>query len=570
MRWSQAHIPTLRDDPADAEAASHRLLTRAGYIRQLMAGVYSLLPLAVRVRAKIARIIRSEMDSIGGQEFLLPALHPAEVWQKSGRWDQVGEEMFRLKDRRQSDLALGMTHEEVFSTLALELASYRDLPQIWYQIQTKFRDEPRPKSGLLRTREFTMKDSYSFDIDEAGLDRAFDSHHQAYSNIFRRLGLDAISVAASSGLMGGSGSVEFIVRTEAGEDLIVACPTGDYAANMEAASARLDEISDEPAELDKFPTPGVKTIDDLARFEGGAPADRQVKSLAYFLDGEFVLVLLRGDHALVEQKLSDHTGALEIRPAVLEEIKERLGAEPGSLGAVGVSEFRIVADSALRGRANMTTGANDDGFHLRGVDVDRDLAITDWADLRAIEAGEPCVECGTPLEILRGIEVGHIFKLGKRYAAALGAEVLAEEGTATTIVMGSYGIGLERSLAALAESYHDEVGLKWPMQVAPFEVVISVIRTDDAATMEAAEQIYRSLVDGGVEVLLDDRDERPGVKFADSELIGIPLRVTVGPRGVSEKNAELYDRRSGGKQDVALDKAVDTIVGLVEEGREAT
>lgn len=567
MRWSQAHIPTLRDDPADAEAASHRLLTRAGYMRQLMAGVYSLLPLAVKVRAKIATIVREEMDAIGAQEFLLPAIHPAELWQKSGRWELVGEEMFRLQDRRQSDLALGMTHEEVFTSLALELASYRQLPQIWYQIQTKFRDEPRPKSGLLRTREFTMKDSYSFDIDAAGLDRAFDAHHEAYANIFRRLGLEAIPVAASSGLMGGTGSVEFIVRTDAGEDLIVVCPTGDYAANMEAAAARLDEVSDEPGELEKFPTPGVKTIDDLANFEGGAPADRQVKSLTYFLDGEFVLVLLRGDHALVEQKLADHTGALEIRQANPDEIKERLGAEPGSLGAVGVSGFRILADPALKGRTNMTTGANEDGFHFRGVDVDRDLNINEWSDLRAIEAGEACVECGNPLEILRGIEVGHIFKLGERYSAAFGAEVLAEEGTANTIVMGSYGIGLERSLAALAETYHDDAGLKWPMQVAPFEVVISVIRPDDGETMGVADEIYRQLLAAGVEVLLDDRDERPGVKFADSELVGIPLRITVGPRGVADKSAELFDRRSGEKQDVSLDKAVGLLVELVEQGR---
>ncbi len=414
-----------------------------------------------------------------------------------------------------------------------------------------------------------MKDSYSFDIDSAGLDKAFDVHHQAYTNIFRRLGLEAIPVAASSGLMGGTGSVEFIVRTDAGEDLIVLCPTGDYAANMEAATARLEQLVDEPGELEKFATPGVKTIDDLVEFEGGASADRQVKSLAYFLDGDFVLVLLRGDHALVEQKLRDHTGALEIRPAVAEEIKERLGAEPGSLGAVGVTEFKVIADGALQDRRGMTTGANEDGFHLRGVDVERDLVVAEWADLRAIEAGEPCVECGTPLEILRGIEVGHIFKLGERYAQALGAEVLDEDGKSMTIVMGSYGIGLERALAALAETYHDEAGLKWPMQVAPFEVVITVVRPDDQDTMDAAETIYRALVEGGVEVLLDDRDERPGVKFADSELVGIPLRVTVGPRGVAEKSAELFDRRDGEKQDLALDNAVETLLRVVEEGRDS-
>lgn len=569
MRWSRAHIPTLRDDPADAEAPSHRLLVRGGYIRQLMAGAYSLLPLAVRTRSKIAEVIRQEMNAIGAQEFLLPAIHPAELWQASGRWEVMGDEMFRLKDRRQANLALGMTHEEVFTTLATELNSYRELPQSWYQIQTKFRDEPRAKSGLLRTREFTMKDSYSFDLDEAGLDTSFDLHHQAYTNIFRRLGLAAIPVEASSGAMGGSDSVEFMVPAATGEDLVVTCPSGDYAANMERATSLLDALDDGtgPEPLERFPTPGVRTIEDLVTFDGGADADRQIKTLAYFLDGDFTLVLLRGDHALVEQKLHDATGAIEVRTATAEEIEERLGANPGSLGAVGVDGFPIIADKALTGRRNMTTGANLDDHHLRGVDVGRDITVGAWADLRDVKVGEPCPVCGSPLDVVNAIEVGHIFKLGRKYATALGADVLDEDGSARTIIMGSYGIGLERALAAIAETYHDEDGLQWPLQVAPYECVVTVVRPDDAQTLAAAEELYEGLQVERVEVIVDDRPERPGVKFADAELIGIPLRVTVGPRGVESGTAELFDRRSGARSELPLDEVVATVTALVGEGR---
>jgi len=384
VRWSQAFIPTLRDDPADAEAVSHKLLVRAGFIRQLSSGIYSLLPLGFRVCHKITEIVRSEMGAIGAQEFRLPAIHPAEIWRQSGRWEAMGEEMFRLADRRGAEMALGMTHEEVFATIASELRSYKQLPQIWYQIQTKFRDEPRPKSGVLRVREFTMKDSYSLDIGRDGLDSAFDRHFEAYRKIFSRCGLDTIAVEASSGTMGGSESVEFMVVSEAGEDWIASCRTCGYAGNVEKATSAIPAAEDGAglAAPEKFPTPGVRTIEDLVTFEGGASADRQIKTLVYVLDGKTTLVLLRGDHVLVEQKLRDGTGAGEIRPATDEEMRAALGASAGSLGGVGVRDLFIVADLALRGRRNMVTGANEDDHHVRGVDVDRDIAVGLWLDLR--------------------------------------------------------------------------------------------------------------------------------------------------------------------------------------------
>ncbi len=561
MRWSDAFIPTLREDPGDAEALSHRLLVRAGYIRRLMAGAWSLLPLAMRVRSKIAAVIREEMNAIGGQEFLLPAIHPAELWKRSGRWEIMGEEMFRLRDRRNTDLVLGMTHEEVFTTLALEISSYKQLPQIWYQIQTKFRDEPRPKSGLLRTREFTMKDSYSFDIDRAGLARSFELHRAAYTRIFQRLGLDAVAVEGSSGAMGGSQSVEFMVPALTGEDEVVGCPNVDYAANMERAVARLDVIADpEPPDVpEPFPTPGIKTIADLAAFDAAAPAHRQIKTLVYVADSEPVLVLLRGDHEMVEQKLADATGAIQCRRGSDDEIRELLGAGAGSLGAVGVAGVTIIADEALRGRTSMVTGANRDDEHLRGVDVSRDVDVEMWADLRRVTPGEPCPRCGAPLEVFRAIECGHIFQLGSRYARALGAQVQDPQGQMRTLEMGSYGIGLERNLAAIVEVYHDDSGITWPLSVAPYEVVISVIRPDDPATLHAAARLAENLESARVEVLLDDRPERPGVKLTDADLIGIPFRVTVGPRGLETGTVEFSARVGGATETFDLNEAASAI-----------
>lgn len=474
MRWSVLHAPTLREDPAEADAPSHRLLVRAGFIRQLMAGHYSLLPLGVRVRQKVIEIIRDEINRIGGQEFLLPAMHPAELWRRTGRWDQVGEEMFRLRDRKGADIALGMTHEEVFATVAAGLSSYRDLPQIWYQFQTKFRDEPRPKAGLMRTREFTMKDSYSFDVAAEGLAASFDRHREAYTRIFARLGIQATAVQASNGAMGGSTSSEFMCLSDAGEDLVVHCPACGYAANVEKAVTRLAASDDGPglSRPQRFDTPGARTIADLVvRFD--AAAHRQIKTLVYMLDDRLTLVLLRGDHSLVEQKLVDAAGTANIRPAHPDEIRTALGAAPGSLGAVGVTDLPTFADVALRDRRDMFTGANTDDVHLRGVDVARDIAVDTWADLREVMTGEPCVDCGAPLRVHKAIEVGHIFKLGDRYARSMGAEVLGADGSLVAMMMGSYGIGVERAMAAIVECHHDDMGIIWPTAVAPFEVVVT-------------------------------------------------------------------------------------------------
>ncbi len=555
MRWSQMHIPTLRENPAEADAPSHQLLLRAGFIRQLMAGHYSLLPLAVRVRSKVITIIREEMAAIGAQEFTLPAMHPAEIWRRSGRWEVMGDEMFRLKDRKGADLALGMTHEEIFTSLAAELKSYRELPQMWYQFQTKFRDEPRAKGGLMRTREFTMKDSYSFDLTQDGLDRSFDLHREAYVRIFARLGIPAIPVEASSGSMGGSASTEFMCPAEVGEDFVVHCPSCGYAANIEKATSRLASAADAagPGAPERFDTPGVRTIEDLvSRFD--ASADRQVKTLVYVLDEQLTLVLLRGDHTLAEQKLADATGANALRPARPEEIQEALGALPGSLGAVGVTSLTVLADEALRGRTDMFTGANADGVHLRGVDVERDIAVSTWADLREVASGEPCVQCGEPLQVQKAIEVGHIFKLGTKYTDAFDVTVLDTDGTPKKIIMGSYGIGVERAIASAVECHHDDKGIVWPVSIAPFEAVVTVAQPDDEATASAGEQVYQQLLAAGVETVIDDRTERVGVKFKDAELVGIPLRVTVGKRGLADGVVELTDRASGETQRIPLDE----------------
>ena len=569
MRWSNLFIPTLRDAPAEAEAASHRLLVRGGFMRQLQSGHYSMLPLGWRVHQKVGEIIRQEMDAIGGQEFLLPAMHPASVWQKSGRWESMGEEMFRLTDRKGADLALGMTHEEVFATISLELASYRDLPQIWYQIQWKFRDEPRPKSGLLRVREFAMKDSYSFDIDDAGLDRSFDLHHGAYKAIFARLDLDAVPVEASSGAMGGSASIEFMVASPAGEDDVVQCNGCDYAANVERATASLTAVEDRPGSdaPEPFPTPDIRTIAALA--DAGHPPEHQIKTLVYLVDGTLTLILLRGDHPFLEQKFVDATGAVNLVPAGADEIREALGASPGSLGAVGVTGLSIYADPALEGRTGMTTGANRDDVHLSGVDVARDIAVDHWLDVRGIVAGESCATCGGTLRVTRCIEAGHIFKLGRRYSEAMGVTVLDADGENRVPTMGSYGIGVGRAMAAIVETHHDDDGMVWPMSVAPYEVVLTVVKTDHEASMAVAEQAYADLRAAGVDVLLDDRDDRPGVKFADAELIGIPLRVTIGPRGLDDGVLEVTERAGGARTDVPVAEVVERIVGLVKAGRSA-
>ena len=569
MRWSSLFIPTLRDAPAEADAVSHRLLVRGGFMRQLQSGHYSMLPLGWKVHQKVGEVIRQEMDGIGAQEFLLPAMHPASVWQASGRWESMGDEMFRLTDRKGADLALGMTHEEVFAGIASELNSYRDLPQLWYQIQWKFRDEPRPKSGLLRVREFAMKDSYSFDLDDAGLDRSFDLHHDAYLRIFRRLDLDALPVEASSGAMGGSASIEFMVESSAGEDDVAICGDCGYSANVERATSALPEVENRPGgdAPERFATPGIRTIAALA--EAGHPPEHQVKTLVYRVDGALTLILLRGDHPFLEQKFVDATGAVEVVPADGDEIRAALGASPGSLGAVGVTDLTIYADEALRSRSGMATGANEDDVHLEGVDVERDVAVDHWLDLRLILDGEACASCGAALRIARCIEAGHIFKLGRRYSEAMGVTVLDADGVNRVPTMGSYGIGVGRAMAAVAETHHDENGLIWPMNIAPYEVVLTVVKVDHEESMGCAERLYDELRAAGVDVLLDDRDGRPGVKFADAELIGIPLRVTIGPRGLENSIVELTARTDGERHDVPVDDVVARLVDLVVSGRSA-
>jgi prolyl-tRNA synthetase len=562
-------IPTLRENPTDAEVVSHKLLVRGGYIRQLTAGVYSLLPLAERVRLKVVGIIRQEMNRIGAQEVLLPALHPGDIWKESGRWEVMGDNLFRLRDRKGGDMALGMTHEEVFTTIARDaLSSYRQLPQVWYQIQRKFRDEARPKSGLLRVREFTMKDAYTFDVDREGLDRAFQDQHDAYCRIFTRCGLRFVTVEASSGAMGGSQSTEFMVRTDAGEDLIASCSKCGYAANVEKATSKLIPASGDdnggPGGPEKFATPGIRTIEALANFEGGAPADRQIKTLVYMLDDKLTLVLMRGDHELNETKLTDASGTVNLRPAQPDEIRAALGALPGSLGAVGVTAAshkavsKVLADHALRGRRNMTTGANQDDYHLRGIDIDRDIAVDQWLDLRSVRAGETCASCDGRLEVYKAVEIGHIFKLGTKYSESMGASVLRADGTETPIVMGSYGIGVERVLVAAVELYNDEAGIVWPASIAPFHTVITPVNIKDGDQFRVAQELYEQLDSAGIEVLLDDRDERAGVKFNDADLIGIPFRITVGKK-VKEGKVELMTRAARQSEDVALDAVVSVL-----------
>ena len=565
MRWSAAFIPTLRDAPADAEAASHKLLVRGGFIRQLHAGHYSLLPLGLRVHEKVAQVVREEIDAIGGQEFLLPAMHPASLWKQSGRWDVMGDEMFRLRDRGGADLALGMTHEEVFSHIATSLHSYKELPQLWYQIQMKFRDEPRPKSGLLRVREFAMKDSYSFDLDDEGLDRAFDAHHDAYTRIFNRLGLTAMAVQASSGAMGGSASVEFMVASPAGEDDVLVCGSCGYRANVERGTSRLDAVerSSSADAAERFPTPGVRTIAELEDIDGGASAVNQIKTMVMVLDGEVVLALLRGDHQLNLQKLQDTSGAVEIRPATAEETFTSLGANPGSLGAVGVTEFKVFSDLALDGRIGMVTGANEDDWHLREVSVERDISVDAWVDIREVQSGEACVDCGAVLEIVRCIEAGHIFKLGRKYAEAMGISVLDADGKAQVPTMGSYGIGIGRAVAAIAENHHDDAGLCWPLAVAPYHVLITILDLGDSEAMALANEAEAAFTQAGLDVLVDDRVARPGVKFADAELIGVPYRLTIGGRSLGKGQVEFTPRQTGATEMLDKTTCVETILEVV-------
>ena len=559
MRWRKIFIPTLREEPADAEAPSHRWLLRAGYVRQVAAGIYAYLYLAQRSLLKITRIIREEMDAIGAQEFYMPALNPAELWQESGRWDVMGDTMFRLNDRNQRQLCLALTHEEGMTDIARrELHSYRQLPQLWYQIQEKFRDELRPKSGLLRMRQFTMKDSYSFDLDEAGMEVSYRKHYDAYCRIFERCGLKYYPVEAASGPMGGTVSHEFVVLSDAGEDVVVQCACG-YAANREGATSQPSSVEDDAAERkpEPFSTPEQRTIEDLVAFTQG-PATRLIKSLIFNVEGRPVLALLRGDHQLSESKLFTALGTDVFRPASPEESVKWLSAPLGYLGPVGVKGVRILADDALRGRQNMITGANHKDTHLRYVTPGQDFQA-EYVDLREVGEGDLCARCSRPVSLSKAIEVGHVFQLGRRYSEPMGATVLGPSGKQVHLCMGSYGIGLERILTAAIEQNMGADGTALPKPIAPFEVILTVANMDQERLRQAGEELYRQMQAGGVDVLFDDRDERPGVKFKDADLTGIPRRVTLGRKKFGQGLAEILDRSTRKSTDVRIHEVVEAL-----------
>ena len=588
-RWSTLFIPTPRHAPSDAEVASHKFLLRAGYVRQLGAGIYSYLFLGQRSVNKIVAIVREEMDRIA-QEFLLPALLPADLWQQSGRWTTMGENMFRLEDRKGAELCLGMTHEEIMTDIARkELRSYKQLPQIWYQIQTKFRDEPRPKSGLLRVRQFLMKDSYSFDIDAAGLDRSYALHDTAYREIFQRCGLQFVAVEADSGAMGGSQSQEFMVYTDAGEDLIASSDVTGYAANIEKATSRLAPVEDLAPTGDGMPelvhTPGKAAIADVAEFFAISAA-QDIKCVAYMVEvrdasGKSIwrplAAFLRGDHQVNETKLLGVLGGAELRTMNAEELAQWLGGPAGYLGPIGLHPasslekegLKVIVDQALEGRRNMVCGANKLDHHYRNVTPGRDFTWTAMAEIRNANEGEdaPDAPAGTPapLRIGKAVEIGHIFKLGYRYAEALGARVLDRNGKEVTPIMGSYGIGIERILTAAIEQSAaqrpDENGFTLPRSIAPFEVVVTITNVRDAALLATGERLARELEAAGVDVLLDDRDERAGVKFKDADLVGIPFRINVGKRA-AEGIVELVDRARGALEELALSAVAARLTGL--------
>jgi len=576
-RWSELFIPTLREAPADAEVASHKFLVRAGYIRQLAAGIYSYLFLGNRSFNKIMRIVREEMDKIG-QEFFLPALHPRELWESSGRYALMGENLFRLKDRKGTAMCLGMTEEEVMTSIAIkEMRSYKQLPQIWYQIAPKFRDEPRPRSGLLRVRQFMMKDAYSFDIDAAGLDVSYKTLYGTYCRIFDRCGLKYVVVEADSGAMGGKESHEFMVRTPAGEDQIVSCDGCNYAANMEKATSKLEAVEDLKPEGDGKPlevhTPGQKTIEDVARFLGVSPKNK-IKTLAYMADEvdekgkkkpRAIVVLMRGDHQLNEAKFNA-TVATATRPMEEPEIEVLFNSPAGYLGPLGIEwagdvknhagKPILLVDKALEGRTNLIAGANKKDYHLKNLTPGKDFHPTAYADLRSVTAGEACPNCGKPLRIDTAVEVGHIFKLGYRYSESMGLRVLDKNGKEVMPIMGCYGIGIERILTAAVEQGNDENGFWLPEAIAPFEIVVAPVNMKDEAVKSASEDLAKRLETAGFDVVLDDRDERPGVKFKDADLVGIPYRVTVGKK-VTEGTVEVVIRSTREVSDVRIATVVE-------------
>lgn len=571
MKWTKTLIPTLREAPADAEILSHKLLLRAGLIRKLAGGVYTFLPAGLRALRKVEKIIREEMDRAGAVEVLMPSLQPAELWQQTGRYETARAVLFRLKDNGGREWVLSATAEEVITTLAAnEINSYRQLPKNFYQVSGKFRDEIRPRFGLMRAKEFIMKDAYSFDTTDDGAMASYQKMYDAYKRIFDRCGVQNFPVEADTGVIGGSLSHEFMVPAETGENDVVFCDGCGYAANIEKAASGIPktEARDIGAAIEKFATPGVVTIDALTKAPFSIPANRQVKTLVYVADSKPVIILIRGDDQLNEAKLAGVIGTTNFRAATAEEIFAALGAHPGSLGAVGAKDLPVYADLRLVGANAMTTGANEDGFHLRNVSLERDIVVVKWWDLRTVNAGEPCATCGQPLKVRRAIEVGHVFKLGTKYSEALNATFLAEDGSRKPCVMGCYGIGVTRTLQAIIEQSNDKDGIIWPLSVAPYQVCITPLTiAPDSAGMKLAEAIYAELTAGGVEVILDDRDERPGVKFKDADLVGFPIRVSIGEKSLANGEVEIKPR-GGAMALVKTDEVVKKILALVEVASE--
>jgi prolyl-tRNA synthetase len=572
MYWTKTLIPTLREPPAEAEILSHKLLLRAGLIRKLAGGVYTFLPLGLRGLRKVEQIVREEMDRAGAIEVLMPALQPPEIWQQSGRYETARDVLFKVKDSANREWVLSATAEEVITTLAAgEINSYRQLPKNFYQISLKFRDEIRPRFGLMRAREFIMKDAYSFDVSDEASQVTYQKMYDAYGRIFARCGLKAFPVEADTGVIGGKFSHEFMVPAETGENEVVFCEGCGYAANIEKATSGIPKTAarEVGAAVEKFATPGVVTIEALSKEPYKVPANRQIKTLVYLADSKPVIVLIRGDDQLNEAKLAGLLGTT-FRPATPEEIIDAMGAHPGSLGAVTAAvksrDISIYADERLRGANDMTTGANEDGFHLRNVSIERDIKVTQWFDLRTVTAGEPCAKCGKPLKIRRAIEVGHVFKLGTKYSEKFGAEYLDESGARKLSVMGCYGIGITRTLQAVIEQGNDKDGIIWPLSVAPYQVCITPLNVaPDSEAMKLAEKFHAELTARSVDVILDDRDERPGVKFKDADLVGFPLRLAIGEKSLVKGEVEIKPR-GGAVQSLKADGAVDAVMKLLEDG----
>ena len=571
MKWTQTLIPTLREAPSDAEIVSHKLLLRAGLIRKLAGGVYTFLPLGLRALRKVENIIREEMDRAGAVEVLMPALQPPEIWEASGRAETASNVLFKVKDSSGRQWFLSPTAEEVITTLAAnEINSYRQLPKNFYQISLKFRDEIRPRFGLMRAKEFIMKDAYSFDTTDEGAMAAYKKMYDAYTRIFARCGLKAFPVEADTGVIGGNYSHEFMVPAETGENDVVFCEACGYAANIEKATSGIPKTAAREigAVSEKFATPGVVTIEALSKEPYKVPANRQIKTLVYVADSKPIIILIRGDDQLNETKLMAKTGAVAVRPATPEEILPLLGAKPGSLGAVVnvPASVQVFADERLQGANDMTTGANEDGFHLKNVSIERDIKVTAWFDLRTVSAGEPCGKCAKSLKIRRAIEVGHVFKLGTKYSEKLNATFLDVDGSRKPSVLGCYGIGVTRTLQAVIEQGNDKDGVVWPLSVAPYQVCITPLAvTPDSQAMQTAEKFYAELTARGVDVILDDRDERPGVKFKDADLVGFPIRIALGEKSLAKGEVEIKPR-TGAIQFIKIEEAVEAVLNLVKAG----